>query len=128
MYVCQVRGRRSHAASAPALTKKRQRAALRLGRTSVIALSARTLSGKSAKERVERDRLREERAAVALRMRMPASRNAEMSRCIKAVYRANVPLFPPGAPVTVLVDGRPLAAYARAYLIGSRVFARSARS
>jgi hypothetical protein len=34
-----------------------------------------------------------------------------------------VPLFPPGTPVTVLVDGRPLAAYTRAYLIGNRVYA-----
>lgn len=34
-----------------------------------------------------------------------------------------MPLFPPGTPVTVLVDGRPLAAYTRAYLIGNRVYA-----
>jgi hypothetical protein len=34
-----------------------------------------------------------------------------------------VPLFPPGPPVTVLVDGRPLRAYAHAYVAGGRVFA-----
>jgi hypothetical protein len=34
-----------------------------------------------------------------------------------------VPLFPPGAPVTVLIDGRPLRAYARAYVANGRVFA-----
>jgi hypothetical protein len=34
-----------------------------------------------------------------------------------------VPLFPPGTPVTVLIDGRPLAAYAGSYLAGGRVFA-----
>jgi hypothetical protein len=34
-----------------------------------------------------------------------------------------VPLFPPATPVTVLVDGHPLAAYERAYVAGGRVFA-----
>lgn len=34
-----------------------------------------------------------------------------------------MPLFPPGAPVTVVIDGRPLAAYVRAYVAGGRVFA-----
>ena len=34
-----------------------------------------------------------------------------------------MPLFPPGPPVTVLVDGRPLRAYARAYVANGRVFA-----
>jgi hypothetical protein len=34
-----------------------------------------------------------------------------------------VPLFPPGPPVTVLIDGRPLRAYARAYVVDGRVFA-----
>jgi hypothetical protein len=34
-----------------------------------------------------------------------------------------VPLFPPATPVTVLVDGRPLAAYERAYVANGRVFA-----
>jgi hypothetical protein len=34
-----------------------------------------------------------------------------------------VPLFPPGPPVTIVVDGRPLAAYARAYLYAGRVLA-----
>lgn len=34
-----------------------------------------------------------------------------------------MPLFPPGPPVTVLVDGRPLRAYARAYVVRGRVFA-----
>lgn len=34
-----------------------------------------------------------------------------------------MPLFPPGSPVAVVIDGRPLAAYARAYLAGGRVFA-----
>jgi hypothetical protein len=34
-----------------------------------------------------------------------------------------VPLFPPRPPVTVLVDGRPLRAYARAYIVNGRVFA-----
>ncbi len=34
-----------------------------------------------------------------------------------------MPLFPPGAPVTVLIDGRPLRAYARAYIANGRVFA-----
>lgn len=34
-----------------------------------------------------------------------------------------MPLFPPGAPVTVLFDGRPLAGYLGAYLAGGRVFA-----
>ncbi len=33
-----------------------------------------------------------------------------------------MPLFPPGAPVTVVLDGRPLAAYVRAYVAGGRVF------
>lgn len=32
-------------------------------------------------------------------------------------------LFPPGTPVTILVDGRPLAAYERAYLAGGRIYA-----
>jgi hypothetical protein len=34
-----------------------------------------------------------------------------------------VPLFPPQAPVSVLIDGRPLAAYVRAYVSGERVYA-----
>jgi hypothetical protein len=34
-----------------------------------------------------------------------------------------VPLFPPGVPVTVVLDGRPLAAYVRAYVAGGRVYA-----
>jgi len=34
-----------------------------------------------------------------------------------------VPLFPPGPPVTIVVDGRPLAAYVRAYLYAGRVLA-----
>jgi hypothetical protein len=34
-----------------------------------------------------------------------------------------VPLFPPETPVTVLIDGRPLAAYVGAYVAGGRVFA-----
>jgi hypothetical protein len=34
-----------------------------------------------------------------------------------------VPLFPPGAPVTIVVDGRPLAAYVCAYLYAGRVLA-----
>jgi hypothetical protein len=34
-----------------------------------------------------------------------------------------VPLFPPGVPVTVILDGRPLAAYVRAYIAGGRVYA-----
>jgi len=34
-----------------------------------------------------------------------------------------VPLFPPDASVTVIVDGRPLAAYARAYESAGRVYA-----
>ena len=34
-----------------------------------------------------------------------------------------MPLFPPPTPVTVLVDGRPLAAYERAYVARGRVFA-----
>ncbi len=34
-----------------------------------------------------------------------------------------MPLFPPGTPVTVSVNGRPLAAYARAYASGGRIFA-----
>lgn len=34
-----------------------------------------------------------------------------------------VPVFPPPAPVTMLVDGRPLAAYFRAYVVDGRVFA-----
>jgi len=34
-----------------------------------------------------------------------------------------VPLFPLPAPVTVLIDGRPLPAYERAYVTGGRVFA-----
>jgi hypothetical protein len=33
-----------------------------------------------------------------------------------------VPLFPPAAPVAVIVDGRPLAAYQRSYLAEGRVF------
>lgn len=33
-----------------------------------------------------------------------------------------MPLFPPGAPVTVVVDGRFLAAYATAFVAGGRVF------
>lgn len=34
-----------------------------------------------------------------------------------------MPLFPPGAPVTIVLDGRPLVAYAPAYLEDGRVFA-----
>ncbi|HEY1975661.1 MAG TPA: hypothetical protein VGG89_03880 [Candidatus Baltobacteraceae bacterium] len=34
-----------------------------------------------------------------------------------------VPVFPPPAPVTMLVDGRPLPAYFRAYVVEGRVFA-----
>lgn len=34
-----------------------------------------------------------------------------------------MPLFPPGAPVTVIVEGRPLAAYVHAFLAGGRVYA-----
>ncbi|MGA8575131.1 MAG: hypothetical protein WB609_05495 [Candidatus Cybelea sp.] len=33
-----------------------------------------------------------------------------------------MPLFPPGVPVAVIVDGRPLAAYQRSYLAEGRVF------
>lgn len=33
-----------------------------------------------------------------------------------------MPLFPPGAPVGVTIDGRPIAAYVRAYLSGGRVY------
>lgn len=33
-----------------------------------------------------------------------------------------MPLFPPGVPVTVVVDGRFLAAYASAFVAGGRVF------
>lgn len=34
-----------------------------------------------------------------------------------------MPLFPPGTPVAVLLDGHPLAAYERAYLADGRVYA-----
>ena len=34
-----------------------------------------------------------------------------------------MPLFPPVTPVSVTVDGRPLAAYVRAYVAGARVYA-----
>lgn len=34
-----------------------------------------------------------------------------------------MPLFPPGPSVTVLIDGHPLRAYARAYVANGRVFA-----
>lgn len=34
-----------------------------------------------------------------------------------------VPLFPPVTPVSVTVDGRPLAAYVHAYVAGARVYA-----
>ena len=34
-----------------------------------------------------------------------------------------VPVFPPSAPVTMLVDGRPFPTYFRAYLVDGRVFA-----
>ncbi|HYL27582.1 MAG TPA: hypothetical protein VEW74_07085 [Candidatus Nitrosotalea sp.] len=34
-----------------------------------------------------------------------------------------MPLFPPAPPVTVLIDGRPLPEYVRAYVAGGRVFA-----
>jgi hypothetical protein len=34
-----------------------------------------------------------------------------------------VPLFPPDAPVGVLIDGRPLTAYVRAYVSGGHVYA-----
>jgi len=34
-----------------------------------------------------------------------------------------MPLFPPGTPVGVSIDGRPLAAYVRAYVSGGRVYA-----
>ena len=34
-----------------------------------------------------------------------------------------MPLFPPQAPVAVVVNGRPLAAYAHAYVEGGRVYA-----
>ncbi len=33
-----------------------------------------------------------------------------------------MPLFPPETPVTVLLDGKPLAAYVRAYVAAGRVF------
>jgi hypothetical protein len=46
-----------------------------------------------------------------------------MSRCIPGGISGNVPLFPPGVPVTIVLDGRPLAAYVRAYVAGGRVFA-----
>jgi hypothetical protein len=42
---------------------------------------------------------------------------------LQAVYRRSVPLFPPAVPVTILVDGRPLAAYRHAYFTAGRVFA-----
>jgi hypothetical protein len=45
-----------------------------------------------------------------------------MSRCIASGISSYVPLFPPGAPVTVVVDGRFLAAYATAFVAGGRVF------
>jgi hypothetical protein len=34
-----------------------------------------------------------------------------------------VPLFPPGAPVSIIVDGRPVAAYVRAFVVAGRVYA-----
>lgn len=34
-----------------------------------------------------------------------------------------MPLFPPGAPVSIIVDGRPVAAYVRAYVVAGRVYA-----
>jgi hypothetical protein len=34
-----------------------------------------------------------------------------------------VPLFPPATPVTIVINGRPLASYQRAYVAGGRVFA-----
>ncbi|MBV9334033.1 MAG: hypothetical protein JO146_08490 [Candidatus Eremiobacteraeota bacterium] len=34
-----------------------------------------------------------------------------------------MPLFPPGAAVTIVIDGRPLRAYSRAYVANGRVFA-----
>ena len=34
-----------------------------------------------------------------------------------------MPLFPPGAPVSIIVDGRPLAEYVRAYVVAGRVYA-----
>ncbi len=34
-----------------------------------------------------------------------------------------MPLFPPTAAVAVTVDGKPLAAYVRAYVVGNRVYA-----
>ena len=46
-----------------------------------------------------------------------------MSRCIASGISSYVPLFPPGVPVTVVVDGRFLGAYATAYVAGGRVFA-----
>ncbi len=45
-----------------------------------------------------------------------------MSRCIASGISSYVPLFPPGVPVTVVLDGRVLAAYAKAFLAGGRVF------
>ena len=45
-----------------------------------------------------------------------------MSRCIASGISSQVPLFPPGVPVTVVVDGRFLSAYAIAYVAGGRVF------
>jgi hypothetical protein len=45
-----------------------------------------------------------------------------MSRFIPRGISEKVPLFPPGAPVAVSIDGRPLAAYVRAYLSGGHVY------
>jgi hypothetical protein len=45
-----------------------------------------------------------------------------MSRFIPRGISEKVPLFPPGAPVAVSIDGRPLAAYVRAYVSGGRVY------
>ncbi|MBV8067272.1 MAG: hypothetical protein JO113_04785 [Candidatus Eremiobacteraeota bacterium] len=46
-----------------------------------------------------------------------------MSRRIPGGISWKVALFPPVASVTVLVDGRPMAAYHHAYVSGGRVFA-----
>jgi hypothetical protein len=46
-----------------------------------------------------------------------------MNRAIRCGISPSVPVFPPPAPVTILIDGRPLPAYFRPYLARGRVFA-----
>ncbi len=46
-----------------------------------------------------------------------------MSRCIQGGISCQRAAIPTGSPVTIVVDGHPLAAYVRAYVVGGRIYA-----